>query len=698
MFARRIALAFTILFLASIFTVGLSRQSVGALSGSDFNAGNIIDDDIFYDSDALTTTQVQNFLNAKVPTCDTNGTVSKSYYYDSNTGKINDSFIDTNNDGINDSTNKWVTTSRATYGARYDVWYKTNIAAAPYTCLKNYKQNTPAMNAESGICGNLLAQSNRTTAQIISDAAAACGISPKVLLVLLQKEQGLVTDTWPWKNQYQKATGFSCPDTAPCDPAYSGFFYQVYYAARQYKLYRANPTTYNYRAGQNNYIYYNPNHSCGGSWVYIENQATAGLYDYTPYQPNAATLKVGMGQTAPCGAYGNKNFWWYFTDWFGSTTIPYIPLQAPRWMETKTDIYKKNPGTGSNIDSVIPAGTQIYFDTKITLGGVAYLRTKHDTEYGFSKGILLSDLAEIPVNYISLQAPRWFELKTNAPKYDPVTGERTTSNVPAGTKIYFSTKFDIGGKTYLRTQHDTTEGGTSAFDITDLNETTVDYVTFLRSRWMEAKVDTSERDLTGTGAIILSLASKTQKYFSYKITINGASYALESLPASGTYTGVPLAELEEIPLDFKPMVSSRWMQIKSDTPKKDPITEENVGAILPAGTQIYFAGKFDVGGKAYLLTQHDFDRNIPYAIPFDTIEEIPVSYTPMAQPRMLELRMDSYKRDPLTGRTIDSLLKAGTQISFADKIEIGGTVYLRTLHDANLDVNKAVPLSDLKEL
>ena len=686
MFTRRIALALAVLFLTSIFTVGLKSQSVEALSGSDFNAGNIVDDDIFYDSDALTTTQVQNFLNAKVPTCDTNGTVQKSYYYNSSTGRVNNS---------NDT---WVTTSRATYGSRYDTWYKTNIASAPYTCLKNYKQNTPAMAAESGICGNLLAQSNRTTSQIVTDVSIACGISPKVLLVLLQKEQGLVADTWPWKNQYQRATGFSCPDTAPCDPAYAGFFYQVYYAARQYKLYRANPTNYNYRAGQNNYIYYNPDHSCGGSWVYIQNQATAGLYDYTPYQPNAATLKVGLGQTAPCGAYGNKNFWWYFTDWFGSTTIPYVPLQTPRWMQTKTDIYKKNPGTGSNIDSVIPAGTQIYFDTKITLGGVAYLRTKHDTEYGYSKGILLSDLSEIPLNYESLQRPRWLVLNSDAPKYDPITGKRTTSNISAGTQIYFPTKFDIGGRTYLRTQHDTTAGVTSAFDITDLDETTVEYTTFLHPRWMQARVNTSDRDLTGSGSVISSLAAGTQKYFHYKTTINETTFVSESLPATGTYTGVPLSELEEIQLDFKPMVSSRWMQIKTNTPKMDPVTEENVSTILSAGTQIYFAGKVDVGGKAYLQTQHDFDRSIPYAIPFDSIEEIPLNYTPMTQPRTLVLRIDSYKRDPVTGRTIDSLLKAGTQINFTDKIEIGDIVYLRTTHDANLDVNKAITLSDLQEL
>jgi hypothetical protein len=51
--------------------------------------------------------------------------------------------------------------------------------------------------------------------------------------------------------------------------------------------------------------------------VFIENQATANLYIYTPYTPNSAALAAGYG-SAPCGAYGNRNFFLYFSDWFGS--------------------------------------------------------------------------------------------------------------------------------------------------------------------------------------------------------------------------------------------------------------------------------------------------------------------------------------------------------------------------------------------
>ncbi len=288
MFTRKMSLAIAIT-ISSLALIGgiayFGTRPAHAIDMKNFDPGNIMDDVVFYDSGSMNATQIQQFLNSKMPTCDTQG--SQPYL---NTGKTVKQY--------------WTPLGEP----------------GPYTCLKDYKQQTPAINgSESGICSYTPGYSSRTAAQIINDVAKSCGISPKVLLVLLQKEQSLVTDNSPLARQYKEATGMGCPDTAACDPKYNGFFNQVYGAARQYKLYRANPNNYNYVAGRNNFVQYNPNASCGGSTIYIKNQATAGLYNYTPYQPNEATKKVGIGVTAPCGAYGNKNFWWVFTSWFGST-------------------------------------------------------------------------------------------------------------------------------------------------------------------------------------------------------------------------------------------------------------------------------------------------------------------------------------------------------------------------------------------
>src|SRR5690606_12678197 len=73
-----------------------------------------------------------------------------------------------------------------------------------------------------------------------------------------------------------------------------------------------------YKPGRVNTIKYHPNSSCGTTQVYIRNQATAGLYNYTPYVPNQAALNAGYSTGNSCSSYGNRNFYNYLSDWFGN--------------------------------------------------------------------------------------------------------------------------------------------------------------------------------------------------------------------------------------------------------------------------------------------------------------------------------------------------------------------------------------------
>jgi hypothetical protein len=254
-----------------------------AISGSDWQAGRIIDDTVFFNSGSMNAADIQNFLNAKVPVCDTNGTQPYG-----NTGM-----------------------TRAEWAAA------NGRPLPPYICLKDYLQNIPGKAADS-YCGPIGA-GVKSASNIIREIAAACNINPQSLLVLLQKEQSLVTDDWPWPVQYEKATGYACPDTATCDPEFAGFFNQIYYAARQFQRYSKQSNLFNYQAAQTSFVAYNPKSSCGGSNVFIQNQATAGLYNYTPYQPNQAALNNLYGMGDACSTYGNRNFWRMFNEWFGST-------------------------------------------------------------------------------------------------------------------------------------------------------------------------------------------------------------------------------------------------------------------------------------------------------------------------------------------------------------------------------------------
>ena len=177
----------------------------------------------------------------------------------------------------------------------------------------------------------------KSAAQIIWQAAQDYSINPQVILVLLEKEQGLITDNWPNHIQYRSATGFGCPDTAACDSQYFGLENQIRQAANLFRNV-LNGGWSNYPVG-NTYVQYNPNAACGGSVINIKNRATSALYRYTPYQPNQSALNAGYGTGDGCSAHGNRNFYALFTDWFGSTKgVSALPQLKTRYEAMGSDL------------------------------------------------------------------------------------------------------------------------------------------------------------------------------------------------------------------------------------------------------------------------------------------------------------------------------------------------------------------------
>ncbi|WP_285116919.1 hypothetical protein [Leifsonia sp. fls2-241-R2A-40a] len=182
-------------------------------------------------------------------------------------------------------------------------------------CLADFRMDSPAQPVSKERCAAMPSRKHERASSIIARVAKACTISPRVLLVLLQKEQSLLTA--PSASGYQRATGYACPDTAACDARYFGFFNQVYRAAWQFREYTVHPGDWRYKVGANR-IQYHPDATCGASTVTILNQATANLYNYTPYQPNDDTLRAPKGPGGSCSAYGNLNFSRLYTAWFGT--------------------------------------------------------------------------------------------------------------------------------------------------------------------------------------------------------------------------------------------------------------------------------------------------------------------------------------------------------------------------------------------
>lgn len=261
--APALLVALVLAFAGLIPGAGDASPASAATAGP-WNAGGIISDDNFYDSTALSAAEIQAFLATKGANCTQPADTAKTTY-------------------------------------------------AP--CLKDLVLTTTNIASSSACAGYRGA--TETGAEVIAKVAAACAINPEVLLVILQKEQTLVTRSTVTASAYAAATGANCPDTSACNAAYAGFAQQVYRTGQLFQIYKARASSYTYQAGSTVAVRYSPTASCGSSAVTIANQATAALYIYTPYQPNAAALAAGWGTGDSCSSYGNRNFWLLYWSWFG---------------------------------------------------------------------------------------------------------------------------------------------------------------------------------------------------------------------------------------------------------------------------------------------------------------------------------------------------------------------------------------------
>ena len=311
----KVSVCFAVIAFLSVF-YGLAIYNTPAtdakVKATDFNAGRIIDDEVFYDANTMTAEEIQAFLDEKLPTCDMWGTGSSAGRVVNETGYVMPA----------GSTNADYARLRAAAG-------NTRYHEPPYVCVNKYYEN-PETHETLYDTNGIVKEGMISAAQIIYNEAQKYSINPQVLLVLIKKESYIWGDTWPLKWEYNSVMGYGCPDTAPCDSTYYGFYNQVHMAAYQFDRYKQKNYEYNYHPGMVNTIYYSPNYSCGTKQVYIENMATASLYIYTPYTPNDAALQNYPG-TSYCGSYGNRNFFMYFSEWFGD---PHVPLGAKK-IETR---------------------------------------------------------------------------------------------------------------------------------------------------------------------------------------------------------------------------------------------------------------------------------------------------------------------------------------------------------------------------
>ncbi|MDD2757887.1 MAG: serine hydrolase [Patescibacteria group bacterium] len=245
----------------------------------------------------------------------------------------------------------------------------------------------------------------KTAAEIIYDAAVRNQISPKFLLVTLQKEQSLITDDSPTARQLDWATGFAvCDGCALADPKvqkYKGFGKQVDGAAGIMRWYYDN-TDKSFVKKKDSPIYIDAQPVTPQTW------ATAFLYTYTPH------------------LHGNQNFWRIWSGWFAqfypngtivraASSSDYYMIQdgKKRKFASKTILVSRaDPQTAVTIPDIdlqnYPDGTGIAFaNYSILRGPNATYLLDYDTLRPFASSEVVRQLGYNPqeiveVNYADI--------------------------------------------------------------------------------------------------------------------------------------------------------------------------------------------------------------------------------------------------------------------------------------------------------
>lgn len=162
--------------------------------------------------------------------------------------------------------------------------------------LTNYSSMTidqisEFLKSKGGILANYIDGSVRMSIpQLIYEAAQMYRINPRYALVLLQKEQSLITDEAPSQGQLNWATGYGCPDSGGCNPKYQGLGNQIDWGIGAIRFYLDNPNQFKYQTGKTFTI--------DGQSVTMQNDATTALYIYTPH------------------LHGNESLARIWTEWF----------------------------------------------------------------------------------------------------------------------------------------------------------------------------------------------------------------------------------------------------------------------------------------------------------------------------------------------------------------------------------------------
>lgn len=547
-----------------------------------------------------------------------------------------------------------------------------------------------------------------TAAHIIWQAAQDYKINPQAILVLLQKETSLITDTYPNNRDYRKATGYGCPDTAACSEKYYGFKNQVRSAAALFSTVLTGGWT-NFPLGEN-YIQYNPNAACGGRVVNIKNLATSALYRYTPYQPNAATIAAGYG-TAECGAYGNRNFYLYFSDWFGDPTISrpkYEKLAKATIYEVtkateKIDPFaekiedtkdKKDAKKGAKEETnpnALKAGQQITVVEKIQLTEGECYRTKEDSENKKDLCVMKENLKEVKPTYANISAKEQQKLiKAGAVKKNIITGEEVKKVSDKRSVSKMVKVATLNGKKYYIAEEDSKEStvGIPEEYVMEMPK----YEKLKTPIYMELTAD-ADRINPFNENVYDSLKKGRVIKFASTIKIGDETYYRTEHNTTNNIDAVlPASVVKEV--KYEALKEPVEKQLTTNVKRINPYTKE-VYDTLKKGKVLKLTSTIKIGGKTYYRTEHNTKNKIDAVIPASALADF--SYEDFENPRKLKVVEDVERINPKTGEVYDAI-KAGRVLEFTTKVELEDGWYYRTKHNTENNIDAVLPASAVTEV
>lgn len=318
------------------------------------------------------------------------------------------------------------------WGAEFNPNYIVSDAELLDTSGMSFVEVQKFLNNKSGSLKNYTVQIDikdtpfglMSAAEFIHSYSVKNGINPKFTLVLLQKEQSLITEPNPSQRNLDFATGYGCPDGGSCSARWQGFSKQVNSATLQFKDYVDNPGDYHYQVG-NTYTF---NDYGKITSVIPVNKATAAFYNYTPHVYN-----------------GNYNFWKLWNEWFNFVYPDGSLLQA------KSDpvVYLIKNGKKHAFKTRVALATRYSLDMIIQVDQSILdqyilgeqIRHPQYALYRSPKGTVYLLIDDIKHGFASREALRMVGIN---PEEIENLDQETLAEIPEGTPITIDSVYPMG--------------------------------------------------------------------------------------------------------------------------------------------------------------------------------------------------------------------------------------------------------------